>query len=95
MFIDDKLYVVNSRYAPGSSDKQYEYFAIQRFGILHGKLVSEAEGILDLSRLPDQGRRSLAVDCSEPSGFDKALRKVIESGKLDQIWTPLPRSAAP
>ncbi len=89
MFAKDTLYIVNNRYAPGSNDKQYEYFAIQRFGIRLGKLVSEGEGILNLSRLPVGDIASPIADCSDVSGFDKSLRNVIESGKLEQIWSPV------
>ena len=87
MFAKDRLYIVNNRYAPGSNDKQYEYFAIQRFRVQSGKLIAEGDGILNLSRLPP-GNGSPIVDCSDPSGLDTSLRKVIESGKLDQIWIP-------
>jgi hypothetical protein len=89
MFVDDTLYIVNDRYAPGSSDTQFEYFAIQRFSMQRGDLFSEGEGILDLSRLPLSGPRSPNnVDCNDVSGFDNLLRKVIQSGRLEQIWTP-------
>ena len=95
MFVNEKPYIVNDRYAPGSSDKQSEYFAIQRFGFQADKLIPEAEGILNLSRPVEIGPDSGNVDCSDVSGFDGALRKLIESGKLDQLWTPVAPTSAP
>ena len=81
MFVNNKLYIVNGRYAPRSNDRQYEYFAIQRFTVQSGKLIAEGDGILNLSRLPPPpGNRSPVGDCRDSSGFDTALRKVIESG---------------
>ena len=84
MFVGDTLYIVNSRYAPGSSDKRYEYFAIQRFGVHLGQLISEGEGIINLSRIPvEYLYMPTRSDCSDR--FDRSLRKVIEAGKLETI----------
>ncbi len=88
MFVNQRLYIVNNRYAPGSTNHQYEYLSIQRFDIQLGKLIPEDRGIVNLSRVP-QNNPSPMADCSDVSGFDKALRKVIASGMLERIWIPL------
>lgn len=85
MFVSDKLYIINSRYAPGSNDNQYEYLTIQRFTVQFEKLIPKGEGIVNLSELPHY--KAPPFDCSDADIF-VPLRQVIESGGLDALWTP-------
>jgi hypothetical protein len=86
IFVNDKLYIVNDRYAPGPNDGRYEYYAIQRFGVQFGKLIPDGEGILSLSRLPT---KPPGISDCDPFPFDKSLQEVIEQGQLDQMWIPV------
>jgi hypothetical protein len=90
MFVGDRLYLVNNRYPPGSTDKEYEYFEVRRFRIDvdQKELVPEGEGAVNLSRLPVAAMEPSFHPCGEEDSLDKALRKEIEAGRLDQLWVP-------
>ena len=82
MFIKDKLYIINSRYAPGSNDRQYEYLTIQRFNVRFEKLIPEGEGVLSLSQLP--AYQAQPFDCSDADVY-VPLHQVIEQDELDAL----------
>lgn len=92
LFAHDELYVINDSYVSRSTKHHDEYFAfaIQRFSIRDGKLIPEAEGIFKPSLLPGYQlvARGTDGDNCDTSRLDTSLKKAIDAGTLNQIWTP-------